>query len=169
MNPLAEDPGLSPTRPEPPPPEVAVRCALLRGPDTALVPARTAGPGDELLLVLEVAGSALYPDGRGELTVEVWRGDRLRDRRRLQAAWGRSAPFVAAWRLRRGEGSGGSSRLECRVWLDGRPLARAGVLLGRPEVDAQGRLAGRAVPASEPTLLAFVRRLESMLEEGGSS
>jgi hypothetical protein len=115
-------------------------------------------PGAELVLLLEV------PIGHRpcDLAVEFWRGEQLRDswRRRLD-----SAGIAMAMRLHWGEARA-SSRLTCRVLIDGREVARQTALLGPCTFDAQGRFLDGTEPqtASPATLLAFTAELQRQLD-----
>src|SRR5262249_28985851 len=112
------------------------------------------GPEDELILLAAVTPSA------ARVTVELYRGDVLRDRRDLAPA-AVNGETVLAVRLGRSTNPAGSSRRRCRLLIDGLEIGRRTVLLDRPVVDAQGRLAGAPVAApSEATRLAYVRLLE---------
>jgi hypothetical protein len=115
-------------------------------------------PGDELILWLE-AWTGRLPH---ELAVELWRGDQLRDCWTWQLE--RGARLSQALRLRWGN-AGGSSRLTCRVLIDGREVARRTALVAPGTFDAQGRFAEdpagqRASPA---TLLAFSDEFQRQL------
>jgi hypothetical protein len=140
------------------------RCAFYR--ITASGPQRTGliQAGEELVLALEIRAGG-QPR---EVVVEFWRGDRRRDR------WvhhlGSGDEEHRLFRLHWGE-TGGSSRLTCRVLIDGREVARRTALLGPGQVDAQGRLpdrdAARAVSAA--TLLAFTQELDQQLSRPGGT
>jgi hypothetical protein len=151
-----------PNRPIGPGPEqpglASVRCGLYRVGREGAGAAGLVGQGDEVVLWVEVRAGWRAR----ELVVELWRGDRLRDRGRLRLRRGVSVSRL--WRLRWGE-AGGSSRLTCRVLVDGREVARRAALLGPGAVDAQGRFAGGAPArgASPATLLAFTDELRRRL------
>jgi hypothetical protein len=115
-------------------------------------------PGDELILWLEAQAGRL-PHG---LAVELWRGEQLRDRWTWQLV--RGASLSQALRLRWGE-AGTSSRLTCRVLIDGREVARRTALMAPGAFDAQGRFADdpSAQRASPATLLAFGDELQRQL------
>jgi hypothetical protein len=123
-----------------------------------------ARPDDELVLLVKIRAGSRARQAPGDLTAELWRGNRLRDRWRQQVSWAAGACARAAFRLRWNEGPGSSPRLTCRVLLDGHEVLHRTVLLGQPAVDAQGRFQG-GVPAgaSPATLLAFARELEANL------
>jgi hypothetical protein len=137
-----------------------VRCGLFRITPAGPERAGLVCPGDELVLFVEVRAG-----GRPrELVVELLRGDRPRDRWRQRL----EADVNLAFRLRRGEGLG-SSRLTCRVMLDGREVACETALIGPGPADAQGRFASDAVlPSASPaTLLAFAGELQRQLADPG--
>jgi hypothetical protein len=128
-------------------------------------PATVAGPGDELLALVRV-----WPGARpmaDDLTIELYRGDALRDRRRLSLP-ARARPHVVALRLRWGDRAGASSRLTCRALLHGRVVAEDTVLL-TGGVDAQGRLAPGAAhtSASSRTRLVCEQALRALLRDPG--
>jgi hypothetical protein len=119
-------------------------------------------PDDELVFSVEVVTG-----GRPrKLIVEFWRGDRLRDRwgRRLNAGERLSLAFRLRWSVPRA-----SSRLTCRIVIDGRQVLRRTALLGGEPVDAQGRFAnGYAMRAASPaTLQAFSDELRRQLDHPG--
>jgi hypothetical protein len=117
---------------------------------------------DGLVLLVEVVTG----DHPRELMVEFWRGDRLRDQwgRRLNAGERLSLAFRLRWGA-----PGASSRLTCRILIDGRPVIRRTALLGEEPVDAQGRLANGIASraASLATLLAFRDELRRHLDRPG--
>jgi hypothetical protein len=114
------------------------------------------GPAEELVLLVAVTPAA------ARLTVELYRGDRLRDRQEWAPA-ADAGEAVLAVRLGRSATWAGSSRLRCRLLLDGREVGERTVLLGPPAIDAQGRFAGSpGAAASDATRLACVRLLEEM-------
>src|SRR5262249_15686753 len=100
----------------------SIRCGLYRIAPEGAARAGLVRPGDELVLWVEAPAYV----GTRWLLVELWRGDRLRDRwgQRLERGAGRNVVFRLCW----GEG-GSSSRLTCRVLLDGREVARQTALL----------------------------------------
>jgi len=101
------------------------------------------------------------------LTVELYRGDRLRDRQEWTPPH-RDGEAVFAVRLGRSATLLGSARLRCRLLIDGREVGQQTVLLGAPVIDAQGRLAGLPAGApSEATRLAYVRLLEETARADG--
>jgi hypothetical protein len=99
------------------------------------------GPTEKLVLLVRVTPAP------ARIAVELYRGDQLRDRQEwtpqpidgvaeLAVGLGRSATLT------------GSSRLRCRLHVDGHLIGERTILLGRPAVDAQGRLAGQPAVAS---------------------
>jgi hypothetical protein len=125
-----------------------------------LRPAGLVGSADELVLLAVVTPSP------GRITAELYRGDVLRDRRQWRP--GGVDEAVLAMQLGRGPTRGGSSRLRCRLLIDGGVIGERTVLLGRPAIDAQGRLA-EAPPTepSEPTRLAYARLLDEAWRSPG--
>jgi hypothetical protein len=118
------------------------------------------GSADDLVLLAAVTP----PPER--ITVELYRGNVLRDRRDWRP--GAQGEAMLAMRLGRGAATAGSSRLRCRLLIDGGVAGERTVLLGRPAIDAQGRLAGAPPPEpSEPTRLAYARLLEEAWRSGG--
>jgi hypothetical protein len=102
------------------------------------------------------------------LTVELYRGDRLRDRQEWTPPPHGDGEAVFAVRLGRSATRLGSARLRCRLLIDGREVGQRTVLLGAPVIDAQGRLA--ELPAAAPsvaTQLAYVRLLEEAADPDG--
>jgi hypothetical protein len=78
--------------------------------------------------------------------------------------WSNGSARVAV-RLRWGKRPGASSRLICRVALDGQQVGRWTVLLMPDTVDAQGRLQTEtARPASEATRLAYESAFRALLD-----
>jgi hypothetical protein len=117
-------------------------------------------PAEELVLLAVVTPPT-------PLTVELYRGDRLRDRQEWTPPHG-DGEAVLAVRLGRSATLRGSARLRCRLLIDGREVGQRTVLLGAPVFDAQGRLA--ELPAdvpSEATRLAYVRLLEEAADPDG--
>jgi hypothetical protein len=115
-------------------------------------------PADELVLLVEVTtGSSRSLLSRdATLSVELYRGEQLRDRFEQALGPGDRGRWSFAFRLCRGPSSSTSSRLVARVLLDGAEVAGSAVLLGRPDVDAQGRFAeGVSRTASTQTLLGY--------------
>jgi hypothetical protein len=149
-------------RPNPP----WIHCGLYRlGPDGLRKPGLVRSE-DELVLLIEIDPGGRMRPGASNLTVELWRGDRLRDQRRSHLRPASSGRTVLALRLDWGRGKDGSARLSCRVRLDGREVARLEMLLGQPAIDAQGRFRDDTPNnASTATLLAFVRQLEDRLDQ----
>jgi hypothetical protein len=135
--------------------EGVLRCGVYRLGADGLVEASLIDPADEVLLVLRPVGAV------GVVTVEVWRGERLRHR------WDGTVERPTVLRLRRGTGAGASSRLTCRVLRAGREVFRRTLLQARVEHDAQGRLPADAAPpaASPATLLAYAEELAARLHE----
>jgi hypothetical protein len=148
-------------RPNPP----WIRCGIYRiGPEGLSKPGLVRSD-DELVLLIEIDPGGRARPGEGNLTVELWRGDRLRDQRQFRLRRASDGRTALALRLDWGRGQGGSARLSCRVRLDGREVARPEVLLGQPAIDAQGRFRDDTPNnASTATLLAFVRQLEDRLD-----
>ena len=117
-------------------------------------------PAEELVLLVVVT-----PPTR--LTVELYRGDRLRDRQEWTPPH-RDGEAVFAVRLGRSATRLGSARLRCRLLIDGREVGQRTVLLGAPVIDAQGRLAEPLAAApSVATRLAYVRLLEEAARADG--
>jgi len=125
-------------------------------------------PGEDLVLLLQLRSGRL--DHRPhELAVELLRGEERRHqwRGRLNSTE-MDLALALTWSARTGVSSG----LVCRVLLDGSELARHTVLLGRPNVDAQGRLPKEPAPsASQATLLAYLeecrREIGDLLSSSG--
>jgi hypothetical protein len=143
-----------------------VQCEVFRvGPD-GLIPATVLGPGDEVVLVIQVRGKGPSSGSPGDLTIELYRGDRLRDRREACVDLSTDNCWSTAYRLHWGHDSAGSSRLLCRVLANGRQLARHQLLLGRPQVDAQGRFdQPLGSGSSGATMLAFEAMLGSYMAQ----
>ena len=119
---------------------------------------RLVGPDEELVLVAKV-----HPAPEC-ITVELYRGDVLRDWREWH-----DGQVVLAVALGRSATLSGSTRLRCRLLVDGRVIGQRTVLLGPPAIDAQGRLAAApAAAVSEATRLAYVRLLEESWGEPGA-
>jgi hypothetical protein len=139
-------------------PRWLVTAAICRLSDGNLHVPGLSGPSDELVLLVELATDRLQSllHRGAELTIELWRGEQMRDRFRQALGSGERGRWSFAFRLKRGTSPTASSRLMARVLLDGSEVARSVVLLGRPDVDAQGRFPeepGR--PASAQTLASF--------------
>jgi hypothetical protein len=116
------------------------------------------GPADELVLLVDLTTDPpRSPPHRDiELAVELWRGEQMRDRFRQMLGPGKRGRWWFAFRLKRGASPTASSRLIARVLLDGSEVARSVVLLGRPDIDAQGRFPAEPErPASAQTLVRF--------------
>jgi hypothetical protein len=143
-------------------------CAIWRVAGDTLTPARVAWPGDELLLLVEIRPGAGLRRAASEVIVELDRGEQVRDRLRGSVDWS-TGPAQLALRLRWGQRAEGSSRLVCRVSVDGRPVGRSTVLLMPDSVDAQGRFreGERAAPPSVATRLAYARALQRLLAGDG--
>lgn len=158
-------------RPEPRPPTARapraayVHCGLFRIAPDGLERPGLCGAADELVLLIDIVMGTAAPTGPRELVVECWRGDLLRDRQRQQVPFTAGGRWSAAFRLHWTGRPDGSTRLRCRVLLDGQEIGDEQALLGRPEVDAQGRLAGPAPAASPATLLAFEQALLARLDD----
>src|SRR5262249_15958623 len=96
------------------------------------------------------------------VTLELYRGDQLRDTQRVQLSEANERTCV--YRLSWGDTPGSSSRLTALVRIGGVEVARSEVLLGRPGVDAQGRLADPSEqPASERPLRAYQDALHRLI------
>jgi len=134
-----------------------LRCGLYVLTPEGPQPAGLIRPGMEIVFTLQVAAGGRPCD----VAVEFHRGDRLRDHWEQRLPTG--TELTRVWRLRWGE-AGGSSRLICRVLIDGREMARRTALLGPEAADAQGRLAGSESAASPATLLAFAEHCQRLLE-----
>ena len=117
-----------------------------------LHPLGLVGPMDESVFV------AIVTPGETHITLELYRGDRLRDRRQVPQALvdGKS---VVAVRLGRSDSPTGSSRLRCRLLVNDVAIGERTVLLGAPAIDAQGRLTESPGAATEATRMAYVRFL----------
>lgn len=142
-----------------------VRCRIVRIEGSGLVPTATAGPSDELVLLIAVpAGTAAR-----RLRIDIVRGDDCRDTR-LESIDAFAGPVVLACRLHWRDRPGASTRLSCRVFLDGTPAASAAVLLLPRQADAQGRLnAAPPVPMSGPTQMAIVREFELLVDQSSEN
>ncbi len=119
----------------------------------------TVGPGDELVLVVELPPA----DAPRTLTLELTRGTERRHRaeRRLEPCAG---PLVLAFRVSWTDRPGASPRLTCRVRLDGRVIGEPSVLLA-PAADAQGRFADAPRgPIGEHTRVAFLSAFDQLLD-----
>jgi hypothetical protein len=106
-------------------------------------------------------------------TVEVWRGDRLRHRLDRQLVLEPGRPQHEAFEINRGPGPH-STRLICRLLIDGTEVARLSCLEARLEVDAQGRFeAAQGLRVSEATAVAyrneFARLLRAPSGNGGTT
>jgi hypothetical protein len=142
------------------PPARAIACAIFRVSEGGLSAVTLAGPDDELVLVVQAQLGFERRNLHPALDVEVWRGDRLRDRRRVDTSDLGAGPHAACFRLHRGDSPTASARLLARVLVAGAEVARSEVLLGRPCFDGQGRIASSDDrSASDQTLLAFARGL----------
>jgi hypothetical protein len=146
------------SKPDPP----RVKCAICRFENGLPTSVAVARPEDELVLLVEVRPGGL---GRGasELMVELDRGEQVRHR-----VWQRvdcsAAPVCVAMRLHWGQRPEASSRLTCRLFLDGQPVGRRTVLLMPDRVDAQGRFrAGQAAPPSEHTRIIYENAFQALL------
>ncbi|MFH1921863.1 MAG: hypothetical protein ABIP48_18510 [Planctomycetota bacterium] len=116
-----------------------------------------------MLLVKATQGDLSQEDSL-DLTIELYRGDRLRDRRRLRVDFSASGYWSAAFRLHWSTGPASSSRLSCHVLANGRQIARHQLLIGPPQVDGQGRFP-RAMDSSvsSATMIAFEDMLSSQV------
>jgi hypothetical protein len=149
------------------PASVRARCAVYRVDDSRLGLASVVGPRDEALLLVRVGRGQTPLPAVAELTVELYRGDQLRDQHRSVLPTAR--PYTLALRLRWGD-RGGSSRLTCRVLLNGRSAAQCEVLLAAG-ADAQGRLPSGPsdTPMSDATRLTCEQALRSLLDGADQS
>jgi hypothetical protein len=147
------------------PASVRVSCAVYRVDGDRLTPASVVGPRNEALLLVRVGRGQTPLPPAAELTVELYRGDQLRDQHQLVLPT--AGPYTVALRVRWGD-RGGSSRLTCQVLLDGRPAAQCAVLL-TDGADAQGRLPSGPTdtPMSDATRLACHQALRSLLDGAG--
>ncbi|HKM55601.1 MAG TPA: hypothetical protein VJY33_19505 [Isosphaeraceae bacterium] len=147
-------------------PRLRVACGIYRVDEASLAAPGLAGPTDELLHLIDLTTDPVRcPLRRNvELTVELWRGENLRDRFQHALMAGDRSRWTFAFRLARGASSPGSSRLIARILLDGIEVARSMVLLGRPDIDAQGRFRdGASRPASAQTLVSFEAEFQRLL------
>jgi hypothetical protein len=135
------------------------RCYIARLEAGAVLPTATARPGDELVLIVEVAPARHCR----RLAVDFLRGADLRDC--WEQTLSPSAELaVLGYRLRWRDRAGASTRLTCRVRLDGRIIGSPTVLL-TPGADSQGRFdAPPASAMSEPTRLAFLDAFGRLLD-----
>jgi hypothetical protein len=118
-----------------------------------LRPAGLVGPKQELVLV------AIVSPGGLPIAIELYRGERLRDRQEWTPPSVNDESLLAV-RLGRSALLAASSRLRCRLLVDGLAIGQRTVLLA-PTIDAQGRLAETPMSvSSEATHLAYVRLLE---------
>jgi hypothetical protein len=102
-----------------------------------------------------------------ELIVELDRGDELRHRLRQPVDWSRG-PGCVALRLHWGARPGASSRLTCRLTLDGLAVGERTVLLLPDAVDAQGRFRSGGAAASANTRLVCERAFQALLDGAGN-
>jgi hypothetical protein len=116
------------------------------------------------MLLVEIRPGGGLRRAASEVVVELDRGEQARHRLRRSVDWS-AGPAQLALRLRWGQRAEGSSRLICRVSVDGRPVGRSTVLLMPDSVDAQGRFreGERAAPPSAATRLAYARALQGLL------
>lgn len=123
-------------------------------------------PELELVLLMEISSPAAMDQF---LSFELLRGNQVRDRHELRIQLRPGETWSGAFRLCRGTGGpGASSRLVCRLMLDGREIDRLEVLLGKPAVDAQGRFQDPGQPKpSDATLLAYQQELQRRLGNSG--
>jgi hypothetical protein len=143
-------------------------CAIWRVAGDTLTPAHIAWPEDELVLLIEILPAVGPRRAASEVVVELERGEQVRDRLRRSVDWS-AGPAQLALRLCWGQRANGSSRLVCRVSVDGRPVGRSTVLLMPDGVDAQGRFreGERAALPSSATRLAYARALQGLLAGDG--
>jgi hypothetical protein len=139
----------------------SIRSGLCRITSDGPMHAGLVRPGDELVLWVEVHAG----DRPRTLTVEFWRGERLRDR--WEQRLDRGVAVARVFRLHR-SGAAMSSRLICRLLVDGREVARQTALVAPAPADSQGRFAEGSAPppASAATLLAFVEELACIVDHG---
>jgi hypothetical protein len=151
--------GRTPTAPPP-----MIDCAIFRVERGRLEAPDLAGTGDELVLLLGLSREVASTEASSEVVVEFWRGDRLRDSHRLSLGLLQAEGGRRLYRLRWGDTPTASVRLSVRLVIDRRELARAEVLLGRPLVDAQGRLVdAEGRQASPRTILSIERWFRRLL------
>lgn len=100
-----------------------------------------------------------------ELLIELWRGNQFRDRQVQEVSIVAGAPYQAAYRVTWSRRHSGSSRLQCRVVMDGREVGWWELLLQRFSIDAQGRLSLDVVShESRDTILAYQRELAALCD-----
>jgi hypothetical protein len=140
-----------------------LRCRVCRRTAEGVARAGLVQPGEEVYLLLELSAPGGVAAERPHLAVELWRGNECHHVRRQTVQETRTR---LAWRLSFGSGEGRSSRLRCRILLDGQEAATAVVLQGRPAVDAQGRLPSAGQAASPATLFAYQEELQRQVDAG---
>jgi hypothetical protein len=134
--------------------------------DGQLLEPGLSGPEHELVLLIEVRTDPAQPLFRRgfELTVELLRGEQVRDRCQQTLGPEDRGRWSFAFRLNRGASSTASSRLIARILIDSLEVARSEVLLGCPEVDAQGRFPDEPGGTASPqTLLSFEHEFRKLL------
>ena len=142
----------------------SMQCGLYKLIADSLVSPRVASQGDELLLLVELTAQGEGTAAPSDLTVELWRGDELRDRQQRAITKADRGSWTAAVRLSWGDRGAASSRLMCRVMLDGHEVFRRLLLIAELGVDAQGKLAPASDrPASAATMIAYERALAAQL------
>jgi hypothetical protein len=140
-------------------------CQLLRMSPSLTGPVHTARPGDELVLLVELPAAVAVR----VLAVELFRGADRRD------GWECVVPSSAittqrVCRLRWRDRPDASSRLTCRVHLDGRQIGEPSVLLVGSGVDAQGRLsAPPPTGMSDHTRMAVLGAFDQLLAPSGEN
>jgi hypothetical protein len=141
-----------------------VRCGIYRLTATGLERPSLVRPDDLLVLLIELGPTNEWHHNSCSLCIEFWRGDELRDRIECQIelkngeAWSRAIRLC--WRDR-----AASSRLCCRVLLNGNCVTSCRALLGSMRIDGQGRFVeGWADGGSSATMVAYEQELERRLQ-----
>jgi len=123
--------------------------------------------GDEPVLLVESTAGTDFSGQAVRVTIELYRGDALRDRRCEDVEFCTGNRWRTAFRLGWSDRSGASSRLGCRILADGRRVGDLRVLIGRPQVDAQGRIEqSRDENASPQTMIAYGECLLARINRG---
>lgn len=124
-------------------------------------------PGDELVLLAEATAGADFSGDAVQVTIELYRGDSLRDRRCEDVEFCTGKRWRTAFRLGWSDRPGASTRLWCRILADGRRVGDLRVLIGGPQVDAQGRIEQpREEEASPQTMIAYEECLLARIRRG---
>jgi len=150
-----------------------VRSGVFRVTPDGLESPRLVRPADELVLLVHVLPRSRSPSEDhlrtfvrpdADVTIELWRGNTLRDRVVQPLSTTPVQPVSLAHRLHWSDRPNASSRLRCRVLVGGRPISQFEILLGQPAVDAQGRFGApdERLP-TQATLVAYVQELEARL------